>query len=300
MDLALIDARQFGVVDNLAVEVEPLGVGASHLVPELDKPHQFAVLIVAGQVGIGVTQAAALLFEREERQHARPGFALEREVMAVESGGVAAEWDRVEVEREPIGLGKDHGGEGLDPPLQQTPLLVADGPIRVGGGERLLGENVESGEQAKNLISVEIVDMTTSLFVEQLQRQERQQSARGGDHPRTGVPGLGDEPIETEPGQEWQEEEDTRDPRADHAARFEAQLTTIRDIGRFGDRPPTARTSSEGPPAAVREKKGVATPRRQSARKQLAIDLSVAGVYPNRSATGSRGSSSTKIARSAS
>ena len=135
MDLALIDARQFGVVDDLAVEVEPLGVGAGHLVPELDEPHQFAVLIVAGQVGVGVTQAAAVLFEREERQHTRPGFALEREVMAIESCGVATEWDRVEVEREPIGLGKDHGGEGLDPSLQQAPLLVADGPIRVGGGE---------------------------------------------------------------------------------------------------------------------------------------------------------------------
>src|SRR5271168_4594264 len=106
MDLALIDARQFGVVDNLAVEVEPLGVGSGHLVPELDEAHQFAVLIVAGQVGVGVTQAAAVLFEREECQHAWPGFALEWEVMAVESCGVAAKWDRMEIEREPIGFGK--------------------------------------------------------------------------------------------------------------------------------------------------------------------------------------------------
>ncbi len=121
--------------------------------PELDEPHQFAVLIVAGQVGVGVTQAAAVLFQCEERQDARPGFALERKVMAVERRGVAAEWDRMEVEREPIGLGKEHRGEGLDPPLQQAPLLVADGPVRVGGGERLLGEDVESGEQAKNFVS---------------------------------------------------------------------------------------------------------------------------------------------------
>jgi len=52
-------------------------------------------------------------------------------------------------------------------------LLVADGPIRVGGGERLLGQDVEPGEHTENLVSIEVVDMTTSLFVEQFQRQER-------------------------------------------------------------------------------------------------------------------------------
>ena len=34
----------------------------------------------------------------------------------------------------------------------------------------------------------------------------------------------------------------------------------------------------ERPPTAVREKKGVVMPRRQSARKRLAIDLSVEGL----------------------
>ena len=179
-------------------------------------------------------------------------------------------------------------------------MLVADGPVRVGGGERLLGQDVESGEQAENLVSIEIVDMTTSLFVEQFQRQQRQQSARGGNHPRAGIPGLGDETIETEPGQERQEEEDTRDSRADRAAGLEVQRATVRDVGRLGARSPSARTAPKGPPAAVREKKGVATPRRQSARKRLAIDLSVADVYPNCPATCSIGSLSTKIARSAS
>ena len=75
MDLTLIDPRQFGVVDDLAVEVEPLGIGAGHLVPELDEPHQFAVLIVAGQIGVGVTQTAAVLFQCEERQDTRPSLA---------------------------------------------------------------------------------------------------------------------------------------------------------------------------------------------------------------------------------
>jgi hypothetical protein len=71
----------------------------------------------------------------------------------------------------------------------------------------------------------------------------------------------------------------------DRAAGLEAQFATIRDVGRLGNRLPSARASSEGPSSAVREKKGVATPRRRSARKRLAIDLNVAVVYPNRSAT---------------
>jgi hypothetical protein len=139
-------------------------------------------------------------------------------------------------------------------------------------------EDVEPGEQAEDLVSVEVVDMTPSLFVEQFQRQERQQGARGGDHPRAGIPGLDDEPIEAEPVQEWQEEEDARDARADRAAGLEVQLTRVRDVGRLGAQSPSARTSPEGSPAAVREKKGVVMPRRQSARKRLAIDLSDEGL----------------------
>ena len=198
--------------------------------------------------------------------------------MAVERRGVAAEGDRMEVEREPLGLGEDHRGQGLDPPLQQAPLLVANGPVGVGGGERLLGGDVEAGEQAEGLVAVEVVDMTASLLVEQLQRQEREQGAGGGDHLRAGIPGLGDEAIEAEPGQEGQEEEDARDARADRAAGLEVQLATVGDFGRLGARSSLAGTGPEGSPAAVGEKKGVATPRRQSARKRLAIDLSAEGL----------------------
>ncbi|MGI8514560.1 MAG: hypothetical protein ACR2NT_05365 [Acidimicrobiia bacterium] len=120
--------------------------------------------------------------------------------------------------------------------------------------------------------------MTSSLLVEQFQRQEREQSACGGDHHRTGIPGLGDEAIEAKSGQEGQEEEDARDARADHAAGLEIQLATVRNVGRFGARSFFARTRAEGSPTAVWEKKGVTTHRRQSARKRLAIDLSVEGL----------------------
>ena len=184
----------------------------------------------------------------------------------------------MEVEREPVGLGEQHRGQGLDPALQQAPLLVADGPVGVVGGERLLGEDVEAGEEAEGLVEVEVVDVTASLLVEQLQRQEREQCGGGGDHLRAGIPGLGDEPIEAEPGQQGQEEEDARDARAERAA---GRRGSARDSPRRrASRGPVGlgRHRPEGPPAAVREKKGVATPRRQSARKRLAIDLSVEGL----------------------
>src|SRR4051794_5042568 len=62
-DLPLIDSRQFWVVDHLAVEVEPPGVGPDDPVPELHEPHQLAVLSGTGEVGVGVAQAAARLFQ---------------------------------------------------------------------------------------------------------------------------------------------------------------------------------------------------------------------------------------------
>ena len=99
-------------------------------------------------------------------------------------------------------------------------------------------------------------------------------AAGGGDHLRAGIPGLGDEAVEAEPGQQGQEEEDARDARAERAAGREVQLSAVRDLGRFRAGRSSAAARPGRPPAAVREKKGGVTPRRQSARKRLAIDFS--------------------------
>jgi len=141
--------------------------------------------------------------------------------MAVESRRVAAEGDRMEVEREAFGLGEHHGGQRLYPPLQQAQLLGAADPVGVVGRERLLGEDVEAGEPTERLIAVEVVDVTATLLVEQLQRQERQHRTEGGDHLRAGIARLGDEAVEAEPNQQRHEEEDPRDARAERAARRE-------------------------------------------------------------------------------
>jgi hypothetical protein len=120
MDLPLVQTRQFRVVDDLAVEVEPAGVGAGDLVPEFDKPHQLAVLIGTGEIGVGIAQTAARLLECEEGQYARAGLASQWQIVAVERRGVAPVGDRVEVEREPVGGREHQRGQGLDPSLQQS------------------------------------------------------------------------------------------------------------------------------------------------------------------------------------
>ena len=72
--------------------------------------------------------------------------------------------------------------------------------------------------------------------------------------------------------------EDARDAGADRAAVGEIQRATIGDVRSLGTRSVLARTGSERSAPPVGEKKGVATPRRQSARKRLANDLRVEGV----------------------
>src|ERR1019366_6147628 len=103
-------------------------------------------------------QAAALLFESEERQYARPSLALEWEVRAVQRLGVATEGDRMEVEREPLRFGEEQRGQGRGPPLQEVALWITSGPVGVVARERLLGEDIEAREQAEGLVAAEVVD----------------------------------------------------------------------------------------------------------------------------------------------
>ncbi|WP_168165329.1 hypothetical protein [Singulisphaera acidiphila] len=157
-------------------------------------------------------------------------------------------------------------------------MLVTARAVRVVSGERLLGQDVEANEQAEGFVAVEVVDMAPSLFVEQFQCQQREQRTGGGDHLRVRIPRLSDEPIETEPSQVRQEEEDARDAGVDRAAVREIQCATIGDVRSQGTRSVVAYTGSEGSATPVGEKKGVATPRRQSGRKRLANDFRVEGV----------------------
>ena len=99
--------------------------------------------------------------------------------------------------------------------------------------------------------------MTASLLVGQLQRQERQQGTDGRNHLRAGIPGLGDEAVEAEPGQQWREEEEAGDAGMERAAGREVQFPRVGDSGRLGMGRALAGAGPGGSSASVGEKKGV-------------------------------------------
>src|SRR5262249_28571567 len=163
------------------------------------------------------------------------------------------------------------------------------GAVRVVGRERLLGEDVEPGEQAEGLVEVEIADMATAFLVEELQRQQRQQRGRRGDHLRAGIAGLNDQAIEAQLHQQGQEEEDTGDARAERSPWLQPQLPAVGDLGQFRPVSVVARAWSGTSPPAIGEEKGGVEPRRHSARKRQAIDFNAETLYPNRCATTASG-----------
>ncbi len=119
INASLINARHFRVVDELGVEVEPLGAAASDSVPKFDEAHQFSQLVGADQVGVGVAQATAVLFEGEEGLDTRAGHATAWEVVPVEPSGITSVGDGMEIKRKGVCLGKQHAAEGANPARQQ-------------------------------------------------------------------------------------------------------------------------------------------------------------------------------------
>lgn len=201
VDAAGIDPRQLGVVHDLGVDVEPSGVAPDDGLPEFDEAHHLRGLIGPGQVGVGIAQATALLLQGEEGLDARAGRAAQRQIVPIQPGRVAPVGDRMEVQREGVGRGEQRGPQGGDPAAEQPELVLAGGPIRVSGDEGLLGEDVQSGEEAQGLVEVEVVDVAAPLLVEELQRQQGQDRSGCGDHLRAGIVRGGDEPIETDSSQ---------------------------------------------------------------------------------------------------
>jgi hypothetical protein len=53
-DAALVEAGKVVVVGELGIEAEPLGVAPGDAVPEIDEAEDFAGLVGAGEIGVGV------------------------------------------------------------------------------------------------------------------------------------------------------------------------------------------------------------------------------------------------------
>src|SRR5262245_65487007 len=104
--------------------------------------------------------------------------------MPIQPGGIAAEGEGVEVDGEGAGGREQQRRQAADPALQQATLAGTGGAIRVVGGERLLGEDVQPGEEARGLVEVEVVDMAAPLLVEELQRPPGEEGGGSGGRVR--------------------------------------------------------------------------------------------------------------------
>ena len=127
--------------------------------------------------------------------------------MLLDQGICAMEGDRVEVQVEGMTTGQTEPAHGVEPAAHQ--LRVADrvDPATVFGQERSLGDDVQSGEEGQSLVQNPAHDMAVACRPEQLQGQERSQSAAGWDHLRSGESRSLEDAIEGDRGQHGQEEE---------------------------------------------------------------------------------------------
>ena len=99
-------------------------------------------------------------------------------------------------------------------------LVIPCRAIRIVGSETLLWQNIQTGEQSQRFVTIEIVDVTQPLFIEELQHQQTKQRTRCGYHFRSGIAGFVNESIEPELGQQRQEQEHACVASVNAAARF--------------------------------------------------------------------------------
>jgi hypothetical protein len=102
-DAALVDLGEFGIVDELGIEVEPLRIAAGHSVPELDEAQRLAGLVLPVEIGVGIAENAAFLFVGEEGQDAGASLAAHGQIVVVQTAGIASVGNGVKVEGEGVG-----------------------------------------------------------------------------------------------------------------------------------------------------------------------------------------------------
>ena len=134
--------------------------------PEFDETQQLARLVGPSQVGVGVAEHPAVVLQGEERQHARAGFPLPGQVMAIQTRIVAAVGDGVEVQTEGLGLGEQQRRQTPNPASEQGLLLRSACAVGVVGNVGLLGQDVQSGKQAQRFVAVEVVNVTAPLLIQ--------------------------------------------------------------------------------------------------------------------------------------
>ena len=152
------------------------------------------------------------------------------DVVLLDQGIFAMEGDRVEVQVEGMTTGQTEPAHGVEPAAHQLRVADRGDPATVFGQERSLGDDVQSGEEGQPLVQDPAHDMAVACRPEQLQGQERSQSAAGWNHLRSGESRGLEDAIEGNRGQHGQEEEQAAELGLKRA-RAQVKLPDIGDIG---------------------------------------------------------------------
>ena len=164
---------------------------------------------------------AALLFFRLAQIEAAKLMRQSAIAAVFEIRFLAAMSDRIEVERERIGIRKQQRRQLFHPAFQKLNLIVANRLIRILSGITLLRKDVESSKQTERFVAVEVIDMTQPFLVEQLKCQETEQRIHRRYHLRSGVVGCSDNLIKSHLCEERQKEKNPGVPRDESSASFQ-------------------------------------------------------------------------------
>ncbi len=129
----------------------------------------------------------------EEGQHAAGPLGPGGHVVLLQGGVGAPVHDRVEIQVENCFLaggepGGDHRGVQGG---QERALVVVGQPAGVIGERRLLGQDRQPGQERGSRVHQQVIDVGHAPGGGELERQQRQQPAGGGDLPGAGVAGRG-------------------------------------------------------------------------------------------------------------
>ena len=182
-------------VVTFLVHDEHLRVGSGDLLPVVAERDDLAVLGCLGEVGVGVDQVVRAGVLREEGQHAARTLRPGGHVVLFQGGIVAPCHHGVKIQVENcLVAGGEPAGDHLLVEGGQEPLLVVVGqPVGVVGERGLLGQDRQPGQQGGGGVGEQVIDVADAPGGGELEGQQGQQVAGGGDRLGAGVASRGDQ-----------------------------------------------------------------------------------------------------------
>ena len=188
-DAAIIQFGQLLLGGDLGVEDQQPRVAARNLLPVVGEGEHLVGLAGLGQVGVGVEQGVAVGVLGEERQDAAGALGTARHVVLFQRRVLTPVHHRVKVQVDLLPGGQP-GGQGRFVQRGQEALLLGVlEPVGVGGQRGGLGQRDQPGEQRRPGVGGQVLHVGDPAHPDQLERQQRQQIAGGGDLRRRRVAG---------------------------------------------------------------------------------------------------------------